>query len=115
MVVNAWLKAFLSLRASKAAGTSLTSTSCLSDRLVLGFGVIFLCWTLVQGCSLLLAATVAYEVVLAGIGWVLGVAVVVGLSRRLTFSLSSFETLEREEIWSPKIAEFFLFILPFSV
>ena len=43
-------------------------------------------------------------------GWVGGVWVV-GFSRRLTFSLSSLETFEREEIWSPRIAEFFLFTL----
>ena len=47
---------------------------------------------------MLLAATVAYEAVLAGTGWVLGAVVVVGLSRRLTFSLSSFKIFEREEI-----------------
>ena len=40
---------------------------------------------------------------------------VFGFSRRLTFSLSSLETLDREEIWSPRIVEFFLFTLPFSV
>ena len=60
--VKAWLKAFLSLRALKAAGPPwLTRTSCLSFRLGLAFcGVFF--YTVVQYCSLFATTATAYDI-----------------------------------------------------
>ena len=101
--VKALLKAFLSLRALKAAGAPwLTRTSCLSFRLGLAFWVFFC--VVVHCCSLFATAAAAYDIGCVGAAicllpcWFGCAGVGVGLSRRRTLSLSSFETFESEEI-----------------